>query len=275
MLPATVAVLAAAVLVALPPAPKVDRFDEGAAWSILLEQVRMGPRPAGSAASRKLAASLRATLPRGSFQEVPGGLRNVVGFVRGRDLSRYVVVGAHYDTKDIPDFVGANDGASGTAVVVQLARAIKPRELRPSVLFTLFDGEESPAGTGPDEFLEEGLRGSRAAATRYRKAEAMILVDLVGDRHLELPREAFSDPALWAKVRGAARRAGVGSVFPARTVGGILDDHIPFVQEGVPSIDFIDFDYRCWHRTCDTASQVSRRSLDAVGETVYELLRAL
>ena len=96
-----------------------------------MRQVRLGPRPAGSPASRKLAAQLKAELPNGRFQAVPGGLRNVVGFVPGRDPSRTVVVGAHYDTKDLPGFVGANDGAGGTALVVELARTVKPRELRP------------------------------------------------------------------------------------------------------------------------------------------------
>ena len=117
-----VAALAALVLVATAPTPTVDRVDEQAAWSRLVRQVRLGPRPAGSPASRKLATQLKAELPRGSFQAVPGGLRNVVGFVPGRDPSRTVVVGAHYDTKDLPGFVGANDGAGGTALVVELAR---------------------------------------------------------------------------------------------------------------------------------------------------------
>ena len=118
-----VAALAALVLVATAPTPTVDRVDEQAAWSRLVRQVRLGPRPAGSPASRKLATQLKAELPNGRFQAVPGGLRNVVGFVPGRDPSRTVVVGAHYDTKDLPGFVGANDGAGGTALVVELARS--------------------------------------------------------------------------------------------------------------------------------------------------------
>ena len=270
-------IAAMAVALALSPASgtsPVDRFDEKAAWSWLVLQVRTGPRPAGSPTSRRLAEQLRAALPRGAFQEVPGGLRNVVGFVPGRDPSRYVVVGAHYDTKDMPEFVGANDGAGGTAVVVQLARTIEPRQIRPSVLFILFDGEESPTGA-PGAFLEEGLRGSRFAAPLYRKAEAMILLDLVADRDLSIPREGLSDPVLWARLRAAARRAGARTVFPARSQGGILDDHYPFLRAGVPAISLIDFTYPCWHKTCDDLSRVSIRSLDAVGETVYELLRSL
>jgi hypothetical protein len=158
--------------------PTVDRFDSAAAWDLLREQVEIGPRPAGSAASLTLARRLRALLPQGHFERVPGGLRNVVGVVPGR-TRRVVVVGAHYDTKDIEGFVGANDGASGTAVVTQLARTIPPRRLRKTVVFILFDGEESPRGTPDRRFEVEGLRGSKIAAQRHRRAEAMILLDFV------------------------------------------------------------------------------------------------
>ncbi|MET0938257.1 MAG: M28 family metallopeptidase, partial [Gaiellaceae bacterium] len=258
-----VAALAALVIVATAPTPTVDRVDEEAAWTGLVHQVRLGPRPAGSPASRKLAAQLKAQLPNGRFQTVPGGLRNVIGSVRGRDPSRTVVVGAHYDTKDLPGFVGANDGAGGTALVVELARTIEPRELRPSVIFILFDGEESPSDASGG-FLATGLRGSKVAAPRYKHAEAMILLDFVADRDLSLPREGFSDRALWGRLRAAAGRVGTAAVFPDRTQPAVLDDHYPFRQRGVPSIDLIDFDYPCWHRKCDNLSRVSVRSLDAV-----------
>jgi hypothetical protein len=262
-----------AVRVAQAPTRPVDRFDAQGAWSWLERQVRLGPRPAGSPASRRLAEQLRKALPRGAFEEVPGGLRNVVGFVRGRDPSRLVVLGAHYDTKNLPGFVGANDGASGTAVVAQLARTIQPRELRPSLLFILFDGEE--AATDEGSFREHGLRGSKVAALRYRRAEAMVLLDMVGDRSLSIPRELYSDEALWTRLRAAARRAGVQAVFPGKKGQGLVDDHRPFLDAGVPAIDVIDFTFPCWHETCDDLSAVSRRSLDAVGEAVYALLRSL
>jgi glutaminyl-peptide cyclotransferase len=252
--------------------PRAHRFDSRAAWRLLRQQVELGPRPAGSATSRRLARRLRRLLPRGRFQPVPGGLRNVVGVVRGRRRG-YVVVGAHYDTKDIPGFVGANDGASGTATAVQLARSI--RRPRHTLVFVLLDGEESPAGTSDADFESRGLRGSRVAARRFRRARAMILLDYVGNRGLRLHREQYSDRPLWRRLRAAARRAGVGHVFPADTRGGILDDHIPFLRRGVPSIDLIDFDFPCFHRTCDDLSAVSERSLDATGEAVYRLLASL
>jgi hypothetical protein len=257
------------------PRPSVNRFDGDAAYASVKRQVALGPRPAGSAASRKLARRLRRALPRGRFQRVGGGLRNVVGVVRGRDRDRVVVVGAHYDTKDIEGFVGANDGASGVAILTQLARRVKPRSLRSTVVFIAFDGEESPAGTPDGQFEQRGLRGSRAAAPTYRHARAMILLDFVGERGLRLRREEYSDPELWRRLRSAAGRAGVGKVFPRGGQGAILDDHVPFLRAGVPAIDLIDFDYSCFHRTCDDLSEISPRSLDAVGEAMMELLPTL
>ncbi len=257
------------------PRPSVDRFDGDAAYASVKRQVALGPRPAGSAASRKLAQRIRRTLPGGRFQAVPGGLRNVVGRVRGRDRDRIVVVGAHYDTKDVPGFVGANDGASGTAILTQLARRMKARRPRSTLVFVAFDGEESPAGTPSEQFEQRGLRGSKVAARRFRGADAMILLDFVGEKGLRLPREQLSDPSLWGKLRTAAGRAGVGRVFPPGTQGPILDDHVPFLRAGVPAVDLIDFDFACFHRTCDNLSQISPRSLDAVGEAMMELLPTL
>jgi glutaminyl-peptide cyclotransferase len=260
------------------PAParlKADRFDSRAAWRLLREQVELGPRPAGSAASRRLAARLRRLVPGGRYQAVPGGLRNVVGRVPGREPDRVVVVGAHYDTKDLPGFVGANDGASGTAVVVELARTVRPRTLRPTLAFALFDGEESSRGTPDSDFEQRGLRGSKVAARAFGDAEAMILLDFVGDRRLRTPREGSSDPGLWKRLRAAAVRIGAGAHFPDETTGSILDDHTPFLEQGVPAIDLIDFDFPCWHRRCDDLWAVSERSLDVTGETVLELLRRL
>lgn len=257
------------------PRPSVDRFDRRAAYESVKRQVTLGPRPAGSAASRRLAERIRRALPRGRFQAVPGGLRNVIGVVRGRDPRRVVVVGAHYDTKDIPGFVGANDGASGTAILTQLARRVKPGRLRSTIVFIAFDGEESPAGSPPERFEQDGLRGSKVAAPRYDHARAMVLLDFVGQKGLRIPREQLSDAGIWRKLRAAARRAGVAGVFPPDTQGPILDDHVPFIRAGVPSIDLIDFSYPCFHRTCDDLSQISPRSLDAVGETMLELLPTL
>jgi glutaminyl-peptide cyclotransferase len=256
---------------ARPAAVHTDRFDGTAAFRLLRRQVEMGPRPAGSPESRRLARLLKRTVPRGRFQPVPGGLRNVIGTVRGREPG-YVVVGAHYDTAAIRGFVGANDGASGTAIVAELARTI--RRPRHTVHFIFFDGEEVPRGSEGD-FEVVGLRGSKVAAPAFAEARAMVLLDFVGDRKLTLRRDANSSPGLWRRLRAAARRVGAGSIFPSGTQGAVTDDHVPFIEQGVPSIDLIDFNFPCFHLRCDDMSAVSERSVDAVGETMYELLRSL
>lgn len=253
---------------------RVDRFDEDAAWTFLLSQVELGPRPAGSTASRRLGARIRSSLPGARFQRVPGGLRNVIATVPGRNPGRVVVVGAHYDTKDLDGFVGANDNASGVAVVRQLARTIRPRALRPTVVFVFFDGEETPRGVPDSLILRRGLRGSKVAARSLRGAEAMILIDLVGDRRLRIPRDVSSDPGLWRGLRAASARAGTERHFPSRTFE-ILDDHIPFARAGVRTLPLVDLGFRCWHKPCDDVSAVSRESLDAVGETLLEFLYRL
>jgi glutaminyl-peptide cyclotransferase len=142
-------------------------------------------------------------------------------------------------------------------------------------VFALFDGEESPAGTPDSRFETEGLRGSRVAADSYRDASAMILLDFVGIPHLLLARDLDSDPALWQRLRRAARRVGALEAFPPAVQGEVLDDHTPFVAEGVPAVDLIDFNYRCFHMLCDDLAHVSETSLDQVGETVRDLLPRL
>ena len=251
--------------------PTATRFDAQRAFADLRMQVRMGPRPAGSAASRALAERLRARLPGGRFEDVPGGLRNVVGQLPGR--GRPILLGAHYDTKDIPGFVGADDGAGGVATVLGVARALAVDRracLRP-LRIVMFDGEESPRGSR--DFRSDGLRGSSAyAASHAGELHAAVVVDLVADRDLAIPREAGSDARLWARLRAAAAAVGAGSAFPPGPGPTVLDDHIPFLEAGVPSIDLIDFDYPPWHTTADTLDRVSARSLDLAGETLVRFL---
>ena len=251
-----------------------NRFDEQSAWAFLKRQVALGPRPAGSPTSRELAGILRRSIPNGRFQAVPGGLRNVVGTIPGRNPRRKVVLGAHYDTKDLPGFVGANDAASGTAVVRELARTIKPRRLQPTLIIVFFDGEEAPPGKDA-QFERYGLRGSKVAARAFRSAEAAIVLDLVGDRKLAIPRDQFSNRRLWQRLRAASRRTGFARHFPVREQGPVLDDHVPFIRAGVPAIDLIDFDFDCWHMRCDNLTAVSPQSLNAVGETMMAFLADL
>jgi hypothetical protein len=263
------------------PRPTAGHFDAPRAFGLLRHQVEeLGPRPAGSQAARRLAAWARPQLPGGRFEVVPdpdggGPLRNVVGVLPGRRPA--ILVAAHYDTVDTPKGMpGANDGAAGTAVVLELARALqgaaRPRNAR-EVRFVLFDGEEAP---GDRDFLQTGLRGSRAYARAHAgEISSMILLDYVGARGLTLPREGSSNPALWRRLRRAAKAVGVGSVYPDRTGATIYDDHTPFLRAGVPAIDLIAWPYRYMHTLQDTVDKTSARSLDAVGEPVFRLIQEL
>jgi Zn-dependent M28 family amino/carboxypeptidase len=238
------------------------------------EQVEVGQRPAGSPQLRRLGDRLVERLPDGRFEPIGGGLRNVVGVLPGPRPA--IVVGAHYDTEfHPPGFVGANDGAAGTAAVVELARALE-RELpdgHREVRFVLFDGEEEPPGCPDARFEQCALRGSRAyAAAHAGEVGEMILLDYVANRGLRLPREGSSDQALWTRLREVADAAGVGEYFPAGTQPAIIDDHVPFLRAGIPSIDLIDFSYEYADTVEDTPDKLDPAALDAVGEAVAGLV---
>jgi glutaminyl-peptide cyclotransferase len=236
---------------------------------------RYGWRPAGSRALRRLAEDLRRRMPRGRFEPLGPRhprLRNVVGTVPGAGAP--IVIGAHYDVEARPKgFVGANDGAAGTAAVVQLARTFARMDWKgPELRFVLFDGEEEPAGC--EDFASCALRGSRAYVRRHagEGIQAMILLDYVGSKRLRLPREGSSDEELWIRLREAARRAGVERVFPATSDVELLDDHTAFLDQGIPAIDLIDWQYPYKDTLRDTVDKTSADALDAVGETVADLL---
>ncbi|HWI70390.1 MAG TPA: M28 family metallopeptidase, partial [Baekduia sp.] len=215
-------------------------------------------------------------LPDGRFEEVPGqpGLRNVVGSIPG--AAPAIVLGAHYDTEYHPKgFVGANDAAAAVGTVIEVARALKHAHRpagAPAIRFVLFDGEEEPFPTS--DFYKDALRGSKAYVNAHPgETRAMLLLDYIGNRHVRLPREGSSSPSLWRAVRASARRVGVGAVFPPDVETGITDDHAPFLRAGVPAVDFIDWSYSAKDTINDTYDQLSPRAVDAVGETVVDLLR--
>jgi Zn-dependent M28 family amino/carboxypeptidase len=258
------------------PRATADGFDAPRAFALIRRQVAYGQRPAGSPPLRRLAEVLRRQLPGGRFEPVPGhtGLRNVVGVLPGRRPG--IVVGAHYDTEYHPrGFVGANDGAAGTAAVIELARALRGGSGR-EVRFVLFDGEEEPPGCPAGRFAQCALRGSRAYVAAHRgEVGQLVLLDYVANRGLRLPREGSSDRALWARLRAAARAVGVAAVFPARDQLALLDDHTPFLRAHIPAIDLIDYAYRYRDTVKDTIDKLSPTSLDAVGETVLALVTEL
>ena len=277
---------------AAPSNPAPGRFDAERAFRDLEAQVELGPRPTGSRANAELVRLIASRLREAGAEEVAAQrpLRNVVATLPGTEDGT-IVVGAHHDTKNIPRFVGANDGASGVAVVLELARVLAqdaPLD-GPSVSFALFDGEES---RGERPFSEDGTRGSRQyvalaeegggqGAPPLESIEALVLFDMVGDCDLQIPREEGSSAELFEAFGVAARKAsGSDSSAPFEgTTGAILDDHIPFADAGVPALDAIDFTYgpggspgAYWHTTEDTVDKVCPESLDAVGEPAVRVL---
>jgi len=265
----------AAATPAAAAAHKVGRFDQDRAWNTLAYQVKLGPRPAGSKTSRKLGDYIKARLPNSHFETLPGGLRNVVGKLPGK--GKPIVLAAHYDTKDLPGFVGANDGAGGTAAVLEISRALRKLERpkgAPEIRFVFFDGEEATDDSKP--FEATALRGSKAYLDRHGdELRALVLMDFVAEKgEMRIPREAGSDAGIWRRLRAAARRVGSAQAFPPGVIGEVTDDHTPFARAGIPAVDLIDFTFPCWHKTCDDLSAVSERSLDLSGEAVLELMRS-
>jgi glutaminyl-peptide cyclotransferase len=257
---------------------RVNAFDAPAAFRLIRAQVAVGQRPAGSRQLRRLAVRLRRRMPRGRFEAIAHEprLRNVVAVVKGTRPA--LVIGAHYDTLVKPrGFVGANNGAAGSAIVVELARAAARAQRpagAPELDFVLFDGEE-PAQGLPEEhadFYHSGLRGSRAYVARHkRRVGAMVLLDYVAGKGLRLPREASSTADLWAQVRAAALAVGAGRYFPDDTGVGIIDDHTPFLNQGIQAVDMIDWSYP-GHSLKDSMKLLSVASVDAVGETLTRFI---
>lgn len=266
-----------------------DLFDAGRAFTDLRAQVEFGPRPAGSAANRRqtrfLARRLRQAGADGVRVQRPH--RNVVATLPGRERGA-VVVGAHHDTYDLEGLVGANDGASGVAVVLELARSLPRFSDGPSVRLALFDAEEARPGR---DFAMDGTRGSRQYvryADRDRRRmgspgigsiRAMVLFDLVGDCDLELRREANSDPELYTAFEEAARDVDGDAAPFGGEVAAVADDHVPFLEAGIPSVNLIDFTYGgdprpgpYWHTPQDTLDKVCAESLDAVGEAAIRAI---
>jgi glutaminyl-peptide cyclotransferase len=258
-------------------------FDEQRAFADVEAQVAFGPRPAGSDANAEMTKFLAGRLREAGVRKVriQSPHRNVVGVIPGR-RNGAVVVGAHHDTKDaIPGFVGANDGASGVAVVLELARALPDRVSGPSIRIALFDAEEA---RGDRPFEVDGTRGSRQYVRYARRGKdesppldsirAMVLFDLIGDCDLQIPRETNSDRALYDLFQSAAEEISGGDPGPfSGTASPVSDDHIPFLGAGIPSVDLIDFVYgpgptpgAYWHTPEDTLDKVCPSSLAAVGE---------
>lgn len=257
-------------------------------WAARL--VELGPRPSGSQALEETRRLLEAELrelgwetQRQTFSDrTPRGPQTFVNLrarFSGEDTwERPVraVVGSHYDTKFFAasEFVGANDGASGNALMLELARIFaRQPELARRMELVFFDGEEAWRSYAPDD----GLHGSRFYAGWLRKLPAAsrprvgIIFDMVGDPDLRIGFPTNSSPRLQALAMQAAESLGTAEHF-GRHPGEILDDHVPLAQAGLEVLNFIDLDFPAWHTPRDTMEQVSAESLEVVGRAGILLL---
>lgn len=272
-----------------------DGFSPQHAMRHLTALVEMGPHTSGSENIKRVQAYITNTLTQAglSIREDrftaatplgPRDMTNLIAVSPGR-LTDIIAICAHYETKFFSDFtfVGANDNCSGTGLLLELARVIASRDSLPlefTYWFIFFDGEEA--------FLtwteSDSLYGSRHLVKLLRESgeiyrlKALILLDMIGDKDLELPRESQSTAWLAGIIWDTAKDLGYGTIFPDREMP-LVDDHVPFLRAGVSSVDIIDFTFggdkspgRYWHTPHDTLDKVSRESLRIVGEVVLESL---
>jgi Zn-dependent M28 family amino/carboxypeptidase len=271
------------LLLGASPAPA--RFDSNRAWEDLRQLVAIGPRPSGSPAieqTRKyitgqLAAAGVSVTEQAWDDQTPLGkmhMVNLIATIPGARKERIVFSG-HYDTKLFRQFrfVGASDGGSSAAFLIELARVLKGRRNQFTIELVFLDGEEAVIEWQGDDHTY-GSRHYVEAAKKdgsLASLKANVLVDMIGDRDLRIKRDANSTGWLTDLVWEAARREKLDAYFVPETTK-IEDDHIPFVAAGVPSVDIIDLEYEPWHTAHDTLDAVSARSLQIVGDVVLAAL---
>ncbi|MGE0127832.1 MAG: M28 family peptidase [Blastocatellales bacterium] len=275
---------------------KTTAFDGERAFNHVKTQVEFGPRPAGSPAIEKAREhivrelnnyGLKTTLeeftestPRGKVK-----FKNVIGELPG-ESSDVIILASHYDTKPFKEFtfVGANDGGSSTGALLEIARVMtaEGQKRKFTYWFVFFDGEEafcrewSECRDGKDNTY-----GSRRMVNRLKKekqlsrVKVMILLDMIGDKDLTIPREEGSSQWLVEAIWGTAQELGHTKEFPSRPSSVGDDDHMPFLRAGVSAVDIIDFEYGgapqgndYWHTKEDTLDKISARSLKVVGDVV-------
>jgi len=259
-------------------------FDGEIALQLVADQLALGPRVPGTAAHESGVRWIVAALEQEgwevetqAFAFEGGSGTNILGQL-GQGDPPPILLGAHYDSRPIADrdeaspaapVPGANDGASGVAVLLELARVLPDAGLSRPVWLAFFDQEDGGGAAGG-----EWIQGSRAfAAELATMPAAAVIVDMVGDADLQLYYENNSDPLLRETIWGTAASLGFESFAPSPR-HSILDDHIPFIERGIPTVLIIDFDYPYWHTTHDTLDKVSAESLEQVGRTLEAWLRA-
>ena len=272
-----------------PAAAAAVNFDGGRAYEHLRQVVNFGPRPAGSPAIERTrgyitgqlkALGIAVTTQPFDAQTPIGRIHmvNLIATIPGARKDRLVLAG-HYDTKLFREFrfVGANDGGSSTAMLLEMARVLKARRNALTVELLFLDGEEATlrdwGGTdhtyGSQYYVDTAKKAGTLASLK-----ALVLVDMVGDRSLRIMRETASTKWLTDTIWAAAARLKYNSTF-VQEATRIEDDHIPFLEAGVQAVDIIDLDYPAWHTAGDTLDETSARSLEIVGRVLQSAWPAI
>jgi glutaminyl-peptide cyclotransferase len=267
------------------PTPAPIKFDGERAFKDLEYQLSMGPRTMGSEAHQQVRSWIVESNEEMGWEveiqnQVINGqeIFNIVSKRENGGDSPWIIIGAHYDSRTSADndpnienhdkpVPGANDGASGVAVLLELARVI-PEKLKGKIWLVYFDAEDNgnlPGG--------EWIVGSRTfVGSLEGKPDAVVVVDMIGDVDLNIFIERHSDQKLTNDIWEVAALLGYEDQFIPQTKYQIIDDHLPFIQAGIPAVDIIDFDYPYWHTVGDTIDKVSPASLQIVGEVVLAWL---
>ncbi len=264
------------------PRPASVIFDGQRALADVQTQVAFGPRTPGSDGQARVLEWMRAELSAAGWDSriqsarmLGHPIHNLIAW--RTDAPPQVILAAHYDTRLFADrdpdparhsepVPGANDGASGVAVLLELARSL-PQET-PPLWLVFFDAEDNGNLPGWDWVL-----GSRAFVAQLETPpQAVIIVDMIGDADQQIYIERNSDPTLVDEIWKTAADLGYADRFIAEPKYNMLDDHTPFIEAGIAAVDIIDFDYPSWHTTADTPDKVSAESLAAVGNTLREWL---
>ena len=278
--------------------PPFGAFDSKRAWALLLEQVELGPRPSGTEANARTRDLIARELESYGLEPVrepftantPSGdiaMENVYADFEGRPgkggaPAPMIFIGAHFDTKLLPfEFVGANDGASEVAAVLELARVISSGEPRSvTYRFVFFDGEEAVRRDWADPDNRYGSRHHVRELTKTKgaldRARALVLLDLVGDADLKLERDSNSTRRLLDMFVAPSKELGMKDLFNTYKIP-IKDDHQSFLEFGIPAVDLIDLNFgkvanEYWHTAEDTVDKCSEESLAKVGKLVLATL---
>lgn len=265
------------------PSPVEATFDGERAYRHVIAQMEFGPRIPGTEGNLKtsdyIAEQLKAVGWSVEFQDFTykdTPVRNVIGRANAGKGS-IIILGAHYDTRRWADkdpahsrdpVPGANDGASGVAVLLELARVLGLRQVRHEIWLAFFDAEDN----GGIEGWNWIVGSTYMADNLSTEPDAMILVDMIGTTDQQIYFDRNSDRALSEKVWKIAGQLGYGDHFIPEARWAMIDDHIPFARHHIPAIDIIDFDYPYWHTVADTADKVSPDSLQRVGRTLQVFL---